>query len=160
MSNVRPLSKDIIVKFGNGSRAQAAAMGEVELMLITPNGCLQPSTLHNVLLVPECHINAVSVERATSKGVEFIFKGDTCTLVKQGVAFGQAHTMGGVFVLQTAEHKTSAVMASTRKVVESPELWHIRPPGLRQFDTLGARGHGGRYQRASILFQDSQGSHL
>ena len=75
--NVRPMTEDITVSFGNGSKGKPIAMGDV--LLRTGKTTLR---LTNVLHVPSATENLLSVRHATKSGVSFTFSSSGCRISK------------------------------------------------------------------------------
>ena len=74
--------RDIIpmpIRLANNTTVNALATGTVNLQLRSPSG-IELVTLHDVLYIPEIHVNLLSVKASAKKGVNFTFADSRCTI--------------------------------------------------------------------------------
>jgi transposase InsO family protein len=119
MLNVRKLSHDVTIMFGNGARGRAEAIGEVDITNLC-NGDVDTVTLTNVLYVPGAAANLLSIPKAVSNGIDFRFRPDKCEVWTDSSLVATAVHHHGVYSLQL-EQLESAMLAQ-----DSPQLWHRR----------------------------------
>jgi len=122
--NMRPVSEDITITFGNGGTGKATAMGEV--LLRTSDA---PFYLTDVLFIPEATENLISVRHATKRGLDFKFCANRCVIGRDGRTLATAPSMGdAIYYLAgwckrpTGEHNPALVS----RCKETPRLWHER----------------------------------
>jgi hypothetical protein len=119
MLNPQALNGSVTITFGNNSQAKAEAVGDVVLTNIS--GAAVPRiVLGEALYVPQASANLLSISAASSKGIDFTFNGDTCTISKGSFFIATAEKSGGLFTLRTSERALAAWSS------ESPQLWHRR----------------------------------
>jgi hypothetical protein len=116
------------VTFGNGSKAPALGIGDVELMT-ADYPCTV--TLGDVLYVPEASVNLISVRRATANGARFIFEGSTCVITVHDIIVATARTQAdGLYYIHAMEDSCSSptanVLVANKSGKETAELWHRR----------------------------------
>lgn len=119
MFNVRPLTKDVTITFGNGKRAKAQAIGDVD---ISGYGGVNFDnvTLTDVVYVPGVARNLLSVSRAVDKGADFRFLRDNCEVWKDSLLVANAAYHDGVYSLRLEQQETAMLAAA------SPHLWQRR----------------------------------
>lgn len=123
MINVKPVQDDISVTFGNGARAAAKAIGDIEFVAYVSNtGRSQLIRLENVLYVPEATHNLVSVQSIINHGKQVLFGPDKASISRSGQVFAEAIWSGSVYALQVRATTSVALTAATA----SPQLWHRR----------------------------------
>ena len=122
MSNLRPVEADKFITFGNGTKAEVKAIGDVVLKI--PGSEVETVTLTDVFHVPEATMNLFSIRSAVKKGVEVVFSkdkyGEYCTMSKDGRLLTRSDARAGLFGM--VGHSAHVALAA----VESPELWHRR----------------------------------
>ena len=120
--NVRPMTEDITVSFGNGGKFKPIAVGDV--ILRTGKTTLR---LTDVLHVPVATENLFSVRHATNSGISFSFNSSGCRISKGGHTLVTAPCQGDNIYYLTGECKESSIAALLGQTTkESPELWHRR----------------------------------
>ena len=98
MSNLRPVSANTSITFGNDSKASVEAVGDVVLRI--PGSEVETLTLTDVYLVPEARMNLFSIPSAVKRGVEVLFSsdqtGEYCTMRKGGKLLARGDAYGGI----------------------------------------------------------------
>ena len=121
LENLRPMKERVVVTFGNGERAEAAAEGQVKLQCQV-DGLPNEVTLTDVLYVPHITANLFSVRHATKRGAKINFKEDKCLVTLNGKNVLEAQSHGELYYIRTMR---SCPMMMT-DVQASAELWHRR----------------------------------
>ena len=136
------------IKFGDGVIQQAVGYGTI---ILCGTELRAPITLHNVLLVPNCPVNLLSVHAlATSLDCSITFTSDLCIATSgSNVLWTIPSTDSGVYQFQSVSLPTKAVpaFACTPAVMlttgvphasREANLWHRRlgHPGLSAYQRL------------------------
>ena len=134
MTHLKQLEEPITITLFNRDQAKAEAMGDVVLKNIRGSRA-ESITLTDVLLVPAATVNLLSIARATSKGMHFLFNSKGCKIMKDGELVIMATYQNGVYGMSG----NTALLAQ-----ETPMLWH------RRFGHLGFE-HLARLQLADMV---------
>ena len=134
MTHLKQLEEPITITLFNGDQAKAEAMGDVVLKNIRGSRA-ESITLTDVLLVPAATVNLLSIARAASKGMHFLFNSKGCKIMKDGELVIMATYQNGVYGMSG----NTALLAQ-----ETPMLWHRRF-GHLGFDNLN------RLQQADMV---------
>ena len=122
MSNLRPAEMQKFITFGNGTKAEVKAIGDVVLRI--PGSEVETVTLTDVFYVPEATMNLFSIRSAVKEGVEVVFSrdkfGEYCTMRKDGRLLTRSDARAGLFGM--IGHSAQVALSA----VENPELWHRR----------------------------------
>ena len=137
MTNVRPLTKDITIMFGNGGRGKAEAIGDIDITSLC-NGDANTVTLTDVLYVPAAAANLLSIPKSVNNGIDFRFRPDNCEVWKDSLLVANAVHRHGVYSLQLV--RSQQAMQAT----DSPQLWH------RRFGHLGYDNLAKLQQRSMV----------
>ena len=122
--NMRPVTEDITITFGNGGTGKASAIGEV--MLCTSEATFR---LTDVLYIPEAMENLISVRHATKRGLDFKFRANGCEISLNGSKVAVAPSTGDAIYYLTGWSEGTTAEANPAMVSrpkETPQLWHER----------------------------------
>ena len=109
-TELRPLSKSLEVKLGDGHVLMAVGQGTIQLIMKCGRDKYRKCTLSDVLYVPKLSCNLLSVSKTTEKGNNVKFYEDTCIIRdvnRKPVAV--ATCVGGIYHVTTNQaHATIA----------------------------------------------------
>ena len=114
---------DMDLRVGNGAKVAALAVGTYHLPL--PSGLILELT--NCYYVPVLLKNIISVACLDTDGFHLIFKNKCCSFSLNGVHYGNATMMNGLYVLDMNNPILNINNKRQRKDNELPSyLWHCR----------------------------------
>ena len=116
MTNLKQLEKPVTITLFNGDQAKAEAMGDVVLKNIRGSRA-ESITLTDVLLVPAATVNLLSIARATSKNLHFLFHSKGCRIMQDDELVIMTTYQNGVYGMSG----NTALLAQ-----ETLMLWHRR----------------------------------
>lgn len=135
LSNIQELDTPMDISFGNGAKGTATHVGDVFLTTQLPDCGESRLHLQEVLYVSQASASLLSVSAASSKGAQFSFGPQGCTIsnrCEEVRAIGSLS--GGIYYISgsTAGGKAYAAGAG-----ESAALWHARF-GHPSYDSLAS----------------------
>ena len=92
----------------DGQKLSSAGIGDGFLYNNQNGGNCQKIKLLNVLYVPQLNGNLISVKKLTGRGLEVLFKNDTCHIMKENKIVAEATEVNGLYELNTTQKALKA----------------------------------------------------
>lgn len=136
------------VLVANNNRMCVEGVGDVRLSLGTYDN-KQAVVLKDVLYIPDCCVNLLSISTVIKNGYKVIFQGESCTISDSDGLFAVAKMEDGMFVLQSSAEKSFNC-----KEINESELWHKRMGHLNENSLQKLK----KSQAKGVNFPDEQHS--
>ena len=115
------------IRVADGSRVRATAVGVVHLSL--PSGLIL--TLNNCYCVPSFWKDKISISLLVNEGFNFAINNSDFELHRNGIYYGSAPMINGLYVLDTSKSDYRAINnVNTKRLkiddTNETRLWHCR----------------------------------
>jgi hypothetical protein len=126
LANMKPLSEELFITFGNGGEGRAEGYGDVLL----DSSAGKSIRLRDVLFVPAAATNLLSMSTASRAGATFIIDNSSCRAYKEEELLFTANKRGGLYILSSSSAGTLAAGSQETALFsqpkETPLEWHRR----------------------------------